>query len=72
MGASGMAGAGSSGFADPLAPSSGGFGEVDPWSGTQSPARVNTPPSESIAAVAPPAPANGGFASSPNLEALLG
>lgn len=42
---SGLMGQSSGGFADPLATSGGGFGDVDPWSGTQSPARAATPQS---------------------------
>lgn len=36
------------GFADPLATSSAGFGDVDPWSETQTPTGVASPTSDSI------------------------
>jgi len=48
----------SGGFADPLATSSAGFGDVDPWSETQTPARIASPMGSGV--VDPPAgPVNG-------------
>lgn len=60
------------GFADPLATSSAGFGDVDPWSENQTPARMASPsanpPLGSIAA------STNGSANveHPALQALLG
>lgn len=71
---SGLMSQSTGGFADPLATTGGGFGDVDPWSGTQSPARAETPQSSIEAGLNT---GNGGdgtaaSVSTPALDALIG